>query len=524
MVRSPKRLTVGEQLAGIPVDTWNSFCDLVEQLPPGVLPPSIPDKRTYGHAIPVQVRNGSGSDLTRGGVLGLDDSAFDTSVSANLAAIFAHEPVLDGVTPTTAYEQKFCVLLEPIGDGKSGPCAIAGVVWAWADVTDSSHTHCGLKSGDATKLSSGTEGAPIIWKETGTGTKRVLINLSQPAPTQETAKIVSVNDTLKPSYQDASSPYDFYMPAGTASSYSRDASTGKLTDNADSITVVNGAQRMWAATHPRTERALAVPIGNGEYVMVPMATDPFVPVMEITYTGNALSPMTLIAYDTSTASPKWLMDDNFTITTWERTTPSDSEYRVPFYARPTNRGIFLMKPGKYVVLFQVGFDVSEAGGPAEQNTGSAAGHVHTYELQPSINLECDAVVNDIDVSAPGVSLSTQLRAMQFGSSVHMNVVLSSSKLLNVCGFKQVNVEGGEKPKRLNLLARATSYYVDGVTWPEANVLFGQMIVIPVSDYIQNTTAMSASNKRLDTYNPYSSGSFVWYQGYSNPINWDESGT
>lgn len=175
-----KRIQVGEQMQGWPSNSWNAICDAVEQLPRNVADaPLPPPPRGYQHAHQVFIRNDSGDDRARGSILGIDDSAFDLSVSGNVASLVAQPPVLSCIAPTNAaHWQKAVILLEPIGDEKCGHAAAGGIVWAKVNITDSAHTHARIEDSDADKMASSVWGAPILKKESGTGTKWCVIDLA----------------------------------------------------------------------------------------------------------------------------------------------------------------------------------------------------------------------------------------------------------------------------------------------------------------------------------------------------------
>lgn len=139
----------------------------------------------------VPVRNDSGSDVDRYGILGIDSPLF--SPTDNLASFKSHV-LLKGVTPTlAAHRGKFVIAEGPIKSGKIGMCRLLGVcpvqvnVLAdkidYADVeVDSSYTLARLRT-----IPSGS--AQILWRETGTGIKWAIVRLGSPAPTTRLALV-----------------------------------------------------------------------------------------------------------------------------------------------------------------------------------------------------------------------------------------------------------------------------------------------------------------------------------------------
>lgn len=131
----------------------------------------------------ILVKNTSGADVARFGILGIDSILF--LPNDNLTT-FHNQPCLTCIEPTVLHTGKFVVLLEPIRDNEIGLAAIAGVtavqvargniVDEWADVTD----------GDATILTSGPIGtAKILYPIAGegdTGTQWALVQLGLSPP------------------------------------------------------------------------------------------------------------------------------------------------------------------------------------------------------------------------------------------------------------------------------------------------------------------------------------------------------
>jgi len=126
----------------------------------------------------IRIRNTSGADAARFGVLGISAPAILPSTSL---AGFQQNLVLDCVTPATGtHEGKFVVLAEPIKNNSIGMAWIAGVCQVQINVIDAAHLFADVKNADATKLDSGVAGgAQILWKESGTGSKWAIIRFVQ---------------------------------------------------------------------------------------------------------------------------------------------------------------------------------------------------------------------------------------------------------------------------------------------------------------------------------------------------------
>jgi len=132
----------------------------------------MPDHRDVEQAM-VYVKNDTGSDLTKGAIVGLGDPIYSDPTGDE--AMFLHgELAFTGETPseTGGHEGKFAVLDQAIGNGNVGVACIQGVVRVkvifatgtekWADITDGS---------TATLTAAATGSARILWREgTGAGT------------------------------------------------------------------------------------------------------------------------------------------------------------------------------------------------------------------------------------------------------------------------------------------------------------------------------------------------------------------
>ena len=88
----------------------------------------MPDHRDVEQAM-VYVKNDTGSDLTKGEIVGLGDPIYDDPTGDE--AMFLHgELAFTGETPseTGGHEGKFAVLDQAIGNGNVGVACIQGVV------------------------------------------------------------------------------------------------------------------------------------------------------------------------------------------------------------------------------------------------------------------------------------------------------------------------------------------------------------------------------------------------------------
>ncbi len=147
------------------INSWNEAGRYVRGLGRGggaIATPGV----TNNPAI-ITIKNNSGSTKTRFDVLGIDDILITPSDNVNA---FSNRFPLIGVTPTTDHAGRFCVLLEPLEDGKLGRAVVVGVVPARVYVNSYTDTFCDVVAtktvgSESTSLSSGSKGAQILWWE-----------------------------------------------------------------------------------------------------------------------------------------------------------------------------------------------------------------------------------------------------------------------------------------------------------------------------------------------------------------------
>lgn len=142
------------------------------------------------------VKNASGSDVARGGILGIDDSLY--APTDNLDG-FKNGPTLSCITPAQAdHDGKFAVTLEPIEDGAIGRAVLDGLAVCQVSVTagEEWYEYADVIDADAAKLKLLPAGAAqVLWRETGTGAKWAIVRLgSPPGAIYEDVKFTSALD------------------------------------------------------------------------------------------------------------------------------------------------------------------------------------------------------------------------------------------------------------------------------------------------------------------------------------------
>ena len=177
MTDAYRKLSPGDVLKSFPSSSWNDLLDMARDWK---ATRNAITSKTAGLGLEsartlVPIKNATGSDVDRYGVLALSD--FLISPSAHLQN-FKNRPAFEGDTPAATMAEKFVVLQEPIGSGKIGLGLLAGVTAVQIDVTQAHHCFADTVPGDATKLRSCLWGpVEILVKESGTGTKWAYVSL-----------------------------------------------------------------------------------------------------------------------------------------------------------------------------------------------------------------------------------------------------------------------------------------------------------------------------------------------------------
>lgn len=175
-----KRVRPGDK-AVIAAAAWNACLDAAEAYKGGSLAPRTPGKPGFRQADIVLVKNASGSDVSRFGVLGISGVVFTPTDSL---PSFQNQVSVAGVTPTTtSHVGKFVIALDPIPNGKIGRAWISGVCQVQVDISNTTHKFCDVRNSDRTKLASSVYGsARILYSEgSGTGTKWCVVRLGDNA-------------------------------------------------------------------------------------------------------------------------------------------------------------------------------------------------------------------------------------------------------------------------------------------------------------------------------------------------------
>lgn len=170
-----KHVRAGEQFDP-PAEAWNAFADAAVAHRSRAHDLGQDATPSAARASIILVKNDSGGDVDRWGILGVE-SVLITPTESELG--FQNDLALVGDTPTTAdHTGKFVILAEPIPDGKIGRAFAAGVCPVVIGVTDEGHEYAEVANGQSAYLASGGSGvAQILWKQSGTGFKWAVVRL-----------------------------------------------------------------------------------------------------------------------------------------------------------------------------------------------------------------------------------------------------------------------------------------------------------------------------------------------------------
>jgi hypothetical protein len=170
-----EKVTKGQRIK-IAAAAWNPLMDVARR-EAGRAGMGGADPLQYaGNRSIVRVYNGSGSDVDRFCVLGIDDAQITPTDNPT---DFLNFPVISGVTPTAAaHTGWFAITIEPIISGKIGTAVLSGMVPVRVNMIAATDAWADVKDGDATQLQSNALGsAQILYVESGTGTKWAWVRL-----------------------------------------------------------------------------------------------------------------------------------------------------------------------------------------------------------------------------------------------------------------------------------------------------------------------------------------------------------
>lgn len=168
--------------------------------------PTVGVFRETPQATVIQVENGTGGDLARFSVVGIDSPIIDPTDDEPAGA---RGVTVYGVTPDEDYHKgRFAVLQEPIADGEIGAAVVAGVTWATVYASTANPRYAELTDADATMLTADDGGsADVLWCESGTGNLWAIVRLGR-RPRLATMFFAQVNEVAGVEYTDATFSID----------------------------------------------------------------------------------------------------------------------------------------------------------------------------------------------------------------------------------------------------------------------------------------------------------------------------
>jgi hypothetical protein len=172
-----RKVRTGDPLR-IPARAYNAFVDaahLARRIDADTgAEPTLPGAQEHL----VLVRNESGADLPRFGILGIDRPIIEPGAEGNTDE-FKRRAALIGaaITTTDEFVGRFVVAREPIASGKIGWSVIRGITPATVNVIDEDHSHADTYPDQQVLRSGFTGAARILWKEPGTGELLALIEM-----------------------------------------------------------------------------------------------------------------------------------------------------------------------------------------------------------------------------------------------------------------------------------------------------------------------------------------------------------
>ena len=168
-----KLVTAGEKFR-FPARTYNQLNKLIEKDRLASLSTTTHRSRVNNDF--VLVKNISGTDVGRFGVLGIAGVLFDPQTAL---PTFTNRPVFTGEIPAQGHAQgRFLICAEPIQNGAIGRAWADGIIVTRLQVVDESHAFATVKPEDCTQLTSNHLGpCGVLHKEAGAGTKWAIVRM-----------------------------------------------------------------------------------------------------------------------------------------------------------------------------------------------------------------------------------------------------------------------------------------------------------------------------------------------------------
>ncbi len=187
------KVTAGAPLQ-IPARAYNAFVDaahLARRVDADAAPGSV---RRGPNEHLVLVRNDSGADLPRFGVLGISGPVVEPGPDGNESEFKRRAAIIGAaITAGDDYLGRFVVATEPIANGKIGWAVIRGVTPVVLNVIDEEHGHADTFADEQTLRTGFTGAARILWKEAGVGERLGLIEMGPADRDRFAARLISAS-------------------------------------------------------------------------------------------------------------------------------------------------------------------------------------------------------------------------------------------------------------------------------------------------------------------------------------------
>lgn len=191
-----KKVRSGEPLR-IPAAAYNAFIDAAHLARRIDADAQVDPLRSGVGEQLVLVRNESGEDLPRFGVLGINGPIISPATgSEGNADEFKRRVAIIGaaITDTDEFVGRFVVAREPIAAGRIGLAVLRGVTPAVVNVVDAEHTHADTEA-DAQLLRSGFTGAArLLWKQDGSGSRLAIVEIGPANRDRFPARLTGATD------------------------------------------------------------------------------------------------------------------------------------------------------------------------------------------------------------------------------------------------------------------------------------------------------------------------------------------
>lgn len=188
MTTNLRKVSPGDALR-IPASAYNAFVDAavdlrVRQGRADVAAAGALESSQRGVVL---VRNDSGEAVEPHHTLAITGVLIEPGTEDRERTFHGRTPLTADVADEQSPPLAMVVAMARIDPGKLGRCVVHGVTPARVMVQDEADTTCELRAGETLPHSTPLGGAPILWKEDGTGEKWAVIELGRPSHGRITA-------------------------------------------------------------------------------------------------------------------------------------------------------------------------------------------------------------------------------------------------------------------------------------------------------------------------------------------------